>query len=500
MTPLFARSSGVLLHPTSLPGRFGIGDIGPAAEAYVDWLARAKMRWWQVLPLVPVGIGHSPYASNSALACNPLLISPERLVEDRLLEAGDLATAELPSGRSVDWEPAIANKTRLLQRAFERFWRDRPQPLLGEFQSYWRDQSTWLDDHALFSALRQAHQQRTWHSWPEPLRDHRPEALANWKSTNERDVTFHVFLQFVFARQWARLRAHAAQRSIRLIGDIPMYVDLDSADLWAHRTLFRLDATGRPTVVGGVPPDYFNKNGQHWGNPIYDWAKLQESNYAWWVLRLRRALTLCDLIRLDHFRGFVSYWEIPAGAESAQAGKWVPGPGRALFDALRAALVELPLIAEDLGDITAEVTALRDALQLPGMTILQFAWNPDPPRSQFVPYAHRTHAVVYTGTHDNNTVRGWWDQEAKPAEKQFLEQYLGQPVSDPPWQLIRMALASPAEIAVVPHQDLLGLGAEARMNTPGLTEGNWAFRLEPQQIDEQVATRLATLNGIYGRA
>lgn len=493
------RAAGVLLHPTSLPGRFGCGDLGPAAHAWIDWLARAGMRYWQVLPLHPPAAGNSPYSAASAFALNPNLISPELLAADGLVDEAVLKRAELPSGAQVDFA-AVTERKRALLRAAWASWNENPRPeLRTAFERFRQAERGWLDDWALYAAARALHPGRSWCEWPKALAAREPAALAALAESQRESIDWHAFVQFLLAGQWQRLRAHATSRGVRLFGDVPIYVLHDSVDVWAHRELFQLDEDGRPSAISGVPPDYFNAEGQLWGNPLFDWERLADTGFDWWVDRVRHALRELDLLRLDHFRGFVAYWSVPAGAETAQSGSWRPGPGEALFTALRQALGSLPLVAEDLGDITAEVNALREALGLPGMAILQFGFNPAP-RSQFVPYLHRRAQIVYTGTHDNNTARGWWEEEASAEVRQFVVSYLGREPQAIHHELARLALASCACLAIVPMQDLLGLGREARMNWPGVVDGNWGWRMLPDDTSAALADQFATLNRTYGRS
>lgn len=492
------RAAGVLLHPTSLPGPYGIGDLGSMAQAYIDWLARAGMSYWQVLPLNPPGAGNSPYSASSAFASNPLMISPERLVEDGLLTTDALPATAMHSGPRVDWDAAIALKHRLLQRAWEQFRDTRRPALVTAFDEFRHREQHWLDDWALFASMRDTHPGLVWTHWPAAFAHREPSALRSYHEAHEGAVAFHAFQQFLFARQWDALRRYARQRGLQLFGDVPIYVTFDSVDVWAHRHLFQLDDAFQPQEIAGVPPDYFNEEGQLWGNPLFDWGRCHDEGYNWWIARIKRALSQCDLLRLDHFRGFVSYWSVPFQSDTAKTGRWVPGPGKPLFDALKAALGQLPLVAEDLGDITADVNALRDTLGLPGMAILQFAFAPEP-RSEFVPYAHRKSQVVYTGTHDNNTVCGWWDDEATPEVKQYLAQYLGHEPREIHTEIVRLAYASRAFLAIVPHQDLVGLGASARMNTPGEEDGHWSFRLHPDMASDALASWLQEQAWVYGR-
>ena len=494
----FARACGVLLHPTCLPGRFGIGDLGPAAHGYLEWLARAGARWWQVLPLNPAGLGASPYAATSTFAGNPALVSPELLRAEGLLDASDLAAVPEFSPFAVEFDRVVPFKLALLERAFERASARRPADLEGRLEALRGANGAWLRDWALFAAIKRASGGLPWWEWPEDLALRRQNALAGWLASHERAVRLEEFCQLVFLSQWRALRERAQALGVGILGDLPIYVAGDSAEVWAHRELFRLDARGRPLAVAGVPPDYFSPTGQLWGNPVYDWDAAESSGYAWWVARVRAALVLADAVRLDHFRGFAGYWEVPAGERTATNGRWVPGPGRKLFEALRAALGALPFVAEDLGVIDEDVVALRDGEGLPGMAVLQFAFDPGE-RSQFLPYRHRTNQVVYTGTHDNNTTLGWFLADASPAEREFVRRYLATDGREIHWDMIRLALASVADLAIVPHQDIAGLGADCRMNTPSTPDGNWRFRLTDWMLGSALADRLADLARVYGR-
>ncbi|HPC82992.1 MAG TPA: 4-alpha-glucanotransferase [Thermoanaerobaculaceae bacterium] len=492
------RACGILLHPTCLNGPFGIGDIGPAAHRYLDWMAGAGVRWWQVLPLNPAGPGQSPYNAISSFGANPLLISPELLARDGLIEPADLEALRGLPDVFVDFERVAPARLALLRRAFETFLARPPRGMAQAFEAFRHEQRGWLQDFALFAALRDAHNGAPWHEWRSELALRRPHALAAWEAEHRRDVEFHVFCQFLFDRQWGELRDHARSRGISILGDIPIFVADDSADVWAHRELFLLDESGLPTVVAGVPPDYFSETGQLWGNPLYDWAAMERTGFAWWIERFRATLRQVDAVRLDHFRGFAACWEVPASEETALNGRWVPGPGRALFDAVAAALGDLPLVAEDLGVITEDVTALRRGLGLPGMAVLQFAFDPVQ-RSSFLPYRHERDLVVYTGTHDNNTTLGWYLEDASEAEKDFARRYLGTDGHEIHWDMIRTALASVAALAIVPHQDIAGLGADCRMNTPGVADGNWRFRITDWMLSDWHQRRLAELVEVYGR-
>ncbi len=492
------RTAGVLLHPTCLPSPHGIGDLGPTAHDYIGWLREAGVTWWQVLPLHPPGPGRSPYSAVSTYAGSPWLISPELLVEDGLLVDGDLAGAPAASSNGVDFDAVREWKWRLLSRAWEAHRRHPSAVLEKELEDLRHRFRAWLPDYSLYAALKEEHGGAPWYGWSQPLARREPSALTAARAELAERVELEDFLQLLFFRQWSRLRHRAAELGVRILGDVPIFVAMDSAEVWARPDLFKLDPERRPTVVAGVPPDYFSATGQLWGNPVYDWARHAADGFRWWVDRMRHALELADAVRLDHFRGFAAFWEVPAGDPDATGGRWAPGPGRALFDALAAALSGLPLVAEDLGEITPDVIALRDDLGLPGMAILQFGFQPEP-RSSFIPYRHQRELVVYTGTHDNNTSRGWYDEEATEGERDLLRRYAGSDGSAIHWDMVRLALASVADLAVVPHQDLLGLGSESRMNRPGVGDGNWGFRLPPDGLAPDLAARLRDLVHTYGR-
>ena len=501
-----ARSAGVLLHPSCLPGTFPIGDLGPAAHAFLDWLAEAGMSRWQVLPLGPTGYGDSPYGCLSAFAGNPLLISPDQLVKDELLSGEGMGQVERLAQAATDFGAARALKDRLHREAWNRFRARASDELTLQWKSFrdgdWAtafgDSTTcpagfevsWLDDWCLFAAIRAGFAGREWTSWDADLRGREPGALARARRDLADEIEFRRFEQFLFHRQWFALRAAAAARGVALVGDLPIYVAPDSADVWAHPELFDLDPEGRPRAVAGVPPDYFSATGQLWGNPLYRWSALAATGYSWWVARLRHQLALTDLVRLDHFRGFVACWAVPAGSATAAAGSWSPGPGRDLFDAFAAALGRLPLIAEDLGEIDAPVHELRRVLGLPGTRVLQFGF--DEPDSLHAPHRHTPDCVVYTGTHDNDTCRGWFEAAGQESRRRALA-YLGAKEADLPWAMVRAALTSVAGIAIVPLQDLLGLGSEARMNVPGREHGNWTWRSPADALPQELARRIRAL-------
>ncbi|HEX6122232.1 MAG TPA: 4-alpha-glucanotransferase [Ktedonobacterales bacterium] len=492
------RASGVLVHPTSFPGRFGIGDLGPGALAMLDYLAAARQTLWQVLPLGPTGYGESPYSLLSAFAGNPWLISPELLVADGLLRTRELADAPTFPTRRVAYRRVGPWKEALLRRSFARLGKPPARELCQRFAAFRAEQRDWLEDYALFLALKAAHGGAAWVEWPAPLRQRAPAALAEAHRTLADEVAFHAYTQFLFFRQWEALRQAAHARGIRIIGDLAIFVAHDSSDVWAHPDLFALTPDGRPTVVAGVPPDYFSRTGQRWGNPLYRWDVLASKGYAWWIERVRQARTLVDIIRLDHFRGFEAYWEIPASEPTAEHGRWVPGPGTALFRAIEAALGAVPFIAEDLGLITPEVRALQRALGFPGMRVLQFAFGAGA-GNEHLPHNYERGCLVYTGTHDNNTTRGWF-AAAGAEERAHALAYLGTTPKQVVWEMMRAALASIADLAIIPLQDLLELSHAARMNTPAKSGGNWAWRCTSSQLAPPIAERLAALTTLYGRA
>jgi 4-alpha-glucanotransferase len=490
------RRSGVLLHPTSLPSRYGVGDLGPAAFDFLDYLARARQSLWQVLPLGPTGFGDSPYASPSAFAGNDLLIAPEPLLDQGLLTLAELEPlAALPTDH-VAFSVLLPLKRQVLQTAFER-GRDASRARMDAFRATHR---AWLDDFALFSALKEE-RGAAWADWEPSLRAREPAALAAARERLADRIDFVVFCQLLFYEQWSALRAHAAALGIEIIGDIPIFIAHDSADVWSHQSLFKLDDQGQPLVVAGVPPDYFSATGQLWGNPLYDWEALAADGYSWWLTRFSHLLELVDLVRIDHFRGFEAAWEVPAGASTAVGGAWVSGPGADLFDVIGAALGggQPPVMAEDLGHITSEVHDLLDATGFPGMKVLQFAFG-DNARNPYLPHNYSNpNCVVYTGTHDNDTTRGWFDN-ASAAEREYVCRYLGTDGTSVARDLTRLALGSTANTAIVPLQDVLELGGEARMNKPGAPEGNWQWRVKSDQLDPARADCLAELTTTYGRS
>ncbi|MCX6038822.1 MAG: 4-alpha-glucanotransferase [Chloroflexi bacterium] len=500
----FERASGILLHPTSLPSPYGIGDLGPAAYRWVDWLAGTGCKLWQVLPLGPTGYGDSPYQCFSAFAGNPYLISPEFLLRDNLLHSNDLIEQLDFDPERVDFGSLIPWKLKLLERAFIRFSSDsgtiRTDPstsLMASFDSFCAENASWLDDYALFMAIKEAHGGGSWDGWPEPLRKRDPAVLDEARKTLASSILGFTFYQFVFFRQWNTLRNYAHQKGLRIVGDIPIFVANDSSDVWSHPDLFVLDADLKPTVVAGVPPDYFSPTGQLWGNPLYRWEVHKFTGYKWWLERLRATLKLVDILRIDHFRGFAGYWEIPADKPTAEVGRWVPGPGADFFNAVKASLgADLPIIAEDLGLITPDVTALRDQFALPGMKVLQFGFSgPDNP---FLPHSYPQNCVVYTGTHDNDTARGWYES-APENEKDFARRYLGTDGSNFARDLIRTAWKSTAVFAIAPLQDFMALGTEARFNYPSRLGGNWEWRMTEAALSGELQGSIRELNWLYQR-
>jgi 4-alpha-glucanotransferase len=500
------RAAGVLLHPTSLPGRFGIGDLGPASREFVTFLAETGQRWWQVLPIGPTGYGNSPYQSPSSFAGNPLLLSPELLRDEGWIKAEELDAVTTPTASHVDY-PAVSRAKESLHRlAFERF-----DPHDARLASFRERNSSWLADYSVFEAIREDQSDRPWQEWEGGLASREPSALAHVRDRLDREIRYHEFLQFAFDLQWSALHEECQQQGIGFIGDVPIFVALQSADVWTRPELFQLDARGCPTHVAGVPPDAFAATGQRWGNPLYRWEAHEADGFAWWIERFRRTLDRVELLRLDHFRGFESYWRIPANAATAVHGEWVASPGIALLEAARTSLGGLPLIAEDLGLITSEVHALRDRFVLPGMKVLQFAFAGGDGANIYLPFSYPPHCVAYTGTHDNDTTCGWFrgtsvshgpppDLESAIYERRLVRRMAGTDGSEAHWDLIRMAYASVADTVIVPMQDILGLGSEARMNVPGIADGNWEWRLEPAMIEDRLAReRLAELAAAFYR-
>lgn len=502
------RASGILLHPTSLPGPYGIGSLGDEANRFVDYLVRAGQTYWQILPLGPTGYGDSPYSTFCSVAGNPLLIDLEYLVGAGDLEASDLCETPEFSSEQVDYGWLIDWKRLLLQKAARRFLESADKTRKAGYESFCEHHATWLDDYALFVAIKEDFEQQAaaqgkpagkWNTlWDKDIALREPKAVDRWREKCADTAEIHKVWQYYFFSQWKDVRDYANERGIVLIGDMPIFVASDSADVWVDRSLFLMDEEGQETFVAGVPPDYFSETGQRWGNPLYNWDMMADQGFEWWVRRFKSLLELVDVIRIDHFRGFESCWAVPAEEETAVNGEWVKVPGLELFETVRNKLGRLPILAEDLGLITPEVEALRDRLGFPGMRVLQFGFNDIDPDNPHVPYNHVPDSVVYTGTHDNDTTGGWF-AGLNEEQRSAMEEYLRFAVEDPAWDLIRVAMASVARAAIIPMQDVLGLGNEARMNRPGEAAGNWTWRLHPAYADNQCAERLAHLTRLYGR-
>jgi 4-alpha-glucanotransferase len=491
------RASGVLAHPTSFPGDHGIGDLGHGTYQFIDWLVRAGQQYWQVMPLTPTGYGDSPYSAPSAFAGNPLLISLTLLKNDGLLD-------DPPSGQSPefsDHEVRFGNvhqvKHAALQQTYDRFAHGAASHLRDEFDAFCESETSWLSDFALFMAMKEESQCASWQQWDDPIRARDNYALEAKRSDLAHAVGYHSFVQFLFRRQWRDVKQYANERNIRIIGDIPIYVAYESADVWAHQRLFRLNDDGSPRLVTGVPPDLFSKDGQLWGNPAFDWRIIKETGYQWWIDRVTKLRELVDVIRLDHFRGFAASWVVPAEHDNARGGRWERGPGHELFEAIATKSDGLPFIVEDLGLITQDIPVLREELGLPGMKVLQFAFDGDP-ENQYLPHNYDRECVVYTGTHDNQTTIGWF-MGLSESDRRQVQTYLGTDGTDIAWDMVRLALASVADLSIAPLQDIMRLGDEARMNTPGMALGNWTWRYLPHQLHEGLAAGLGDLTAAYGR-
>lgn len=504
----FPRSSGILLHPVSLPGEYGIGDLGDEATRFIEFLSSAGQKLWQVLPLGPTGYGDSPYQGLSVFAGNPLLISPQRLVEMGLLSLDELKTEPtLPSDR-VDYEGVKAFKAKVLKKAYDNYLLASDPTVCASFEQFCSAEGWWLDDWGLYRALKDANEERAWYDWEPELANREEQALTRVRENLAVEINAHKFYQFLFFTQWSSVKSQCHDRGISIIGDVPIFVAHDSVDVWAHPELFKLDDSKNPRVVAGVPPDFFSKTGQLWGNPIYDWERMRHEGFAWWVARIRAMFGIVDVIRLDHFRGFAAAWEVPFGSETAEHGEWVNSPGRQLFGTLRHVLGDLPIIAEDLGLITSDVEALRDEFGFPGMRILQFAFGGGADNIH-LPHRHINNSVVYTGTHDNDTSRGWFasltvrkitEANAHLARtREYCLKYLNSKGKEIEWDMIRAALASVSDLAVMPMQDVLGLGSEGRMNLPATKGGNWTWRFRPGVLTEKLSSRLRELSEVYGR-
>ena len=496
---MLMRSCGVLLHVSSLPSPGGVGDLGPAAYQWVDCLARAGQGLWQILPLTPThpGRGNSPYNSESAFAGNPLFISPQLLVEEGLLAQHELGAPPDAPPEQIDYEAAWSYRLPLLSRAFARF-RWRLQPGYGRFA---QSQAYWLEDYALFKALSLAHNEAPWTWWPHELKHRHPDALAQATKEHQEEISRQKFYQFLFFRQWARLRAHCRSKGVQIMGDVPIYVDLNSADCWAHPHLFKLNEHKEPYAVAGVPPDYFSATGQLWGNPVYDWARVRETGYEWWIRRVEHNLGLFDLVRIDHFRGLVGFWEVPAGECTAMGGHWVEAPAVDFLSKLFRRVPPGTLVAEDLGTITPDVREVMRLFDLPGMRLLLFAFGEDDPGHPYLPHNLPHRCLAYTGTHDNNTTLGWLEKDASPQDLERLYDYLGRRMGprETVGEMVRLLMRSAAQRLVLPLQDILVLGGEARMNLPARCEDNWQWRMRGQHFADPGWESLARMTRIYGR-
>ena len=496
----FPRSCGILLHPTSFPSRYGIGDLGREAYQFVDFLVESGQQLWQILPLGPTGYGNSPYMSFSALAGNPLLLSPDVLLEKGLLTPEDIQDIPQFPLDKVDFKKIIAWKMPILRKAARNFNQNTNTFKYRQFEGFCHGNSFWLEDYALFMAILDTQGGNPWTEWPDELRNRDWNALKQITFQLAEEIFIQKFLQFEFLQQWTDLRRYTNELNISIIGDIPIYVAHNSADVWANPQLFRLNnQTGQPEEMAGVPPDYFSATGQLWGNPIYNWEQLQETNFEWWVRRVKGTLALVDIIRIDHFRGLESYWSVPGGETTAVNGCWIKAPGLALFNKIREKLGVLPIMAEDLGEIDQDVIDLRDHFEFPGMNILHFAFGSDS-QNPYLPFNINHNSVVYTGTHDNNTTVGWYYDNTSEYGQKHLSQYIGAHSSHGvAWDLIRLALSSVSNQAIIPLQDIFSLGSDARMNTPGLAEGNWGWRYRAEALNSEYSTRLRDMVMIYGR-
>ena len=504
----FPRASGILLHPTSLPGEFGIGDMGCQAYEFVDLLVEAKQTYWQILPIGPTGYGDSPYQCFSAFAGNTLLISPEKLVEAGLLDAGVLKSKPDFPAHKVDYGGVYDWKNKILPAAYHAFHQTTSVELRGRFETFNQENDWWLDDYALYRVLKAANDQKPWYEWSNELKLRDRKAIGREKEGLYDRIQAEKFYQFLFFSQWSELRSYANSNGVKIIGDIPIFVALDSSDVWCNQEKFKLNADGSPKVVSGVPPDYFSKTGQLWGNPIYDWDAMRADGFSWWIARVVAALKTVDVVRVDHFRGFAAAWEVPGGDATAENGRWVEVPGKELFLALKRSLGELPMIAEDLGVITPDVEELRDGFGFPGMRILQFAFGGDA-KNHDLPHNYIENCIAYTGTHDNDTTVGWWKSQAGKGstrgaaditrEHEYCLKYLHTDGREIHWDLIRAVWASVAHTAIAPLQDVLGIGTEGRMNLPASTSGNWFWRYIDGSLTPEMIERLKELTETYGR-
>ena len=491
------RLGGILLHPTSLPGDYGIGNFGHEAYKFVDFLHQAGQKIWQILPLGPTGPGDSPYQSFSAFALNPLLIDINHFVNKGLIQPDELAEARVENTGEVDYAFVSNSKTRIFRKSYQSFINSAPDHDKIAFNSFCKRHKSWLDDYALFMAIKEYFEGIAWYQWPLPIRKRNSEAMQNFGKMLAWETGYHRFLQFVANCQWTYLKAYANDKNIRIVGDIPLYISFDSSDAWSKPEIFQLDRKLKPILLAGVPPDFFSEGGQLWGNPVYDWDYHQRSGFRWWKQRMEYNLELADIVRIDHFRGLAAYWAVPAGAENAIDGEWLNAPGEAFFKAITPKNGSLPVIAEDLGFITPDVDELRLKFNLPGMKILQFGFD-KAEANPFLPHLYTPDYAVYTGTHDNDTVMGWYDN-LDDEDRQKFHDYAGSDKTDVNWQLIRMAFASVATYAVVPLQDIFGLGSEARMNIPGTPSGNWKWRFKSGELLPEHAERLLLFSKLYNR-
>ena len=493
----FPRSCGTLVHPTSFPGKYGIGDFGNEARVFIDFLAKTNQTIWQVLPLTPTGYGNSPYASYSAFAGNIYLISPDILVKKGLLSAEETKQAELPSSLEVLYDVAFSKKDKLLKKACARFYQELNQEQDKEFKAFKKSNKNWLDDYVLFMACALHYNKQPWNTWDKEIAQRIPQAVKKYKKKFSAEIKLQYWMQFEFNNQWVALKNYANERDIRVIGDIPIFVDHNSADVWANPQYFEVDASGNRTLVAGVPPDYFSKTGQLWGNPQYNWKALEKDGFSWWVDRFKHMFKTCDAIRVDHFRGFDTYWEVDAKEKTAINGRWADGPGEKLFDAILSKCGELPIIAEDLGFVTEGVEKLRDNYAFPGMKIIQFAFDSDS-KNSFLPHNYSQNSVVYTGTHDNDTTLGWFNT-APENEKHWVRVYTQSDGSQVNWDFIRLGMLSVSDQAIFPLQDLMNLGGEHRMNFPGTSSGNWLWRYTHNMLYSVDVNRIRTLVELSNR-
>lgn len=494
------RKSGILLHPTSLPSPYGIGDLGPEAFRFIDKLASADQQLWQVLPLVPTGHGNSPYQSPSSFAGQPLLISPDFLIEDGLLKNEDLSPLPDFSAALVDYDQVKNYKETLLTKAFDNFQAGLCPSLISQYKAFMIQNSKWIEEYSLYMSIKQSQDDKAWQDWDLPYKNYTIKKKTLWKQTFKNEYFFHSFIQFLFYKQWHRLKDYANKNNIEIIGDLPIFVALDSADTWANSSLFQLDKDGLPLNVAGVPPDYFSETGQLWGNPLYQWKKHKKNKYAWWTQRISHQLNLCTHLRIDHFRGFESYWSVPAEETTAMNGIWVRGPGEDFFNSILKKLGgDLPLIAEDLGVITPQVEYLRDSFSFPGIKVLQFGFETAQEDSDLLPHNFVFNSICYTGTHDNNTSAGWF-HDAEEETKDKFRIYMNTDGNDVSWDFIRAALGSVSRFAIFPMQDLLSKGEETRMNFPGTTKGNWEWRFTNEEFNDNIIRKLKKLTKIYGRS